>query len=102
MSLDNAQLSTNLSNLSNLYEIQAQLIRIQKNLVLISQGATGKVITVNGGSLYSLAAQYYGNANLWTTIAKANGLVDPEIPAGDAIILVIPPTTTDTGGIYEP
>lgn len=41
--------------------------------------STNRVITVAGGNLYALAAQYLGDATKWYQIAKANGLTDPVI-----------------------
>lgn len=102
MSLTADQLAENLKELSNLYNIEALLIQIQRNITLINQGLIGRTITVNGGSLYALAAEYYSDATLWTVIANANGLVDPELPAGVSMTLSIPQQTVDNGGIYEP
>lgn len=50
-------------------------------------------VTVTGGTLFSLAAQYYGDATMWTVIAAANNLSDPwlyglitlTIPASDIL-----------------
>lgn len=95
----NIDLSQELNNLALMYQLQSMLIEMQKNLTLISQGANGQIITVNGGSLFQLAAKYYGNAVLWTTIAQANGLVDPELPRGVPFSLVIPQQSTDAGGV---
>ncbi len=36
-----------------------------------------KTITVAGGNLYQLAAQYLQDATLWTLIASANNMSDP-------------------------
>jgi nucleoid-associated protein YgaU len=91
-----------LEKLSNLYKIQALMIQLGKNLSLISTGSNGKKIIVNGGSLYQLASQYYGDATMWTNIAKANGLVDPKLPDGITLTLFIPITTSNNEGIYEP
>lgn len=101
MTLPTDQLSDNLDKLSNLYILQSLLVQMQTNIALVSQGADGQKITVNGANLYQLAAQYYGDASLWTTIAKANNLVDPFVPSGTAITLAIPAQTNDTQGIYQ-
>lgn len=101
MSLNDAQLAINIENLSNLYLVQSLLAQINFNLALINQGASGANIIVNGANLFQLAAQYYGDASLWTNIALANDLVDPVVPAGVAISLTIPQQTTDTMGIYQ-
>ena len=99
--ITNDQLATNLEQLSDLYILQNLLVQIQINLALIQQGAAGQTIVVNGGSLYQLASQYYGDATAWTTIAKANNLADPMLRAGNTITLVIPAQNTETGGIYQ-
>lgn len=99
MSLPNDVLSTNLLELSNLYTLQNLLLQIQTNLILITQGQTGRSITVNGASLFQLAAEYYEDATLWTVIASANNLVDPYIPVGTPVSLIIPLTTIDNGGV---
>jgi nucleoid-associated protein YgaU len=96
---NNTEIAIETGQLSQLYQLQAILIDIQKNLILLQQGGVGQVITVNGANLFQLAAQYYGDATLWTTIAVANGLNDPEIMPGTAQTLVIPSVTTATGGI---
>jgi len=100
---DNADVvSKEFLNLADAYLLQAFLIQIQTNILLIRKGSVGKNIVINGGNLYQLASQYYGDATLWTTLAKANGLVDPFIKPGKAFNLVIPSQTTDTDGVYRP
>lgn len=84
-----------------MYALNNVLSEMYKNIILIEEGASGTIITVNGGSLFQLAAQYYGNATLWTVIAEANGLTDPELPAGNPLILTIPPSGNNTGGILN-
>lgn len=99
---DNADVvSQDFLNLADAYLLEALLIQIQRNIVLISKGSDGKNIVINGGNLYQLASQYYGDATLWTTLAKANGLVDPFIYPGVAMNLVIPAQTTNTDGVYQ-
>ena len=96
----NDQLATDLQGLSNAYVMQNLLLQLQENLVLIQQGGSGTTIVVNGANLYQLAAQYYNDATQWTTIAKANGLPDPFIPAGAPVTLIIPAQTkANTGGV---
>jgi nucleoid-associated protein YgaU len=97
----NTTIAVETKQLAQLYQLQALLTEIQINLQLLQQGGVGQVITVNGANLFQLAAQYYGDATLWTTIAQANGLNDPEIPAGESVTLVIPTQTTATGGILS-
>lgn len=99
MSLTNDQLATNITTLARMYQLQSVLIEMRKNIALITQGANGQLLTVNGANLFQLAAQYYGNATFWTTIAKANGLTDPQLQPGTPMTLVIPQVPTDTGGV---
>lgn len=101
MTLPNNVIATDLQTLSNMYFLQNVLTEIEKNLILISEGAAGQTITVNGANLFQLAATYYGSATKWTTIAKANGLTDPEIQPGTSLTLLIPSSATDSGGILS-
>jgi len=90
-----------LEQLSNLYVLEGLLVQMQKNILLIEQGFTGQTITVNNVSLYTLAAKYYGDATQWTTIANANNLTDPQVPAGMVTKLIIPSISTSSGGILN-
>ena len=55
-------------------------------------------ITVAGGNLFQIAAQYLGDATQWLRIAQANGLTDPMLFG--VVTLVIPdPDPTAGGGI---
>lgn len=99
MTETNDVIAQQMNELYLLYQLQYQLQAIYDNLALISAGADGQTIVVNNVSLYALAAQYYGNADEWTTIAEANGLTDPMIT--DTTSLVIPNSGVDTGGILS-
>jgi nucleoid-associated protein YgaU len=58
-----------------------------------------QTITVIGGDLMLLAAQYLGDPLQWTRIASLNGLFDPKLPNA-SITLTIPsplPNSTQTG-----
>lgn len=68
-----------LESIYNLQKMQSLLDAMARNINLIQKGAQGKVITVSNANLYQLAAQYYGDATKWTSIAQANGLNDPEV-----------------------
>jgi nucleoid-associated protein YgaU len=57
---------------------------------------SGQVITVAGGNLFQLAAQYLKDATQWIRIAQANGLSDPVITGLQT--LVIPPLDASAGG----
>lgn len=60
-----------------------------------------KVVDVNGGNLFQIAAQYLGDATQWNRIAKLNGLIDPQLNTGVPIPLKIPPVNPalSNGGI---
>jgi hypothetical protein len=55
---------------------------------LAVNGGTSTTINVINPNLMALAAQYYGDATQWRTIAYANNLTDPQ-PIGQ-FSLVIP------------
>lgn len=99
MTQTNDVIATEMEQLYALYTLQNILQQIYDNLALISEGATGQVITVNNTSLYALAAQYYGNADDWTVIAEANGLTDPMIT--QTLTLTIPSSAISTGGVLN-
>lgn len=75
--------------LSQFYQIEAILINLQTNLLLIQRGSQGKTVTLQNPNLYRLAAQYYGDATQWTTIAIANGLVDPFASGGTISSVIV-------------
>lgn len=87
--LTKAQLST---QSSALYNMQNVLSRLNKN-VQTGQVADGvKTITQTGGSLYQVAAEQYGDATLWGSIASANGLTDPQLSGINTLIIPSNPT----------
>lgn len=88
--LPNDQLSVYLEQLNLLYQLNFVVNRMSDNLMLIDSGADGTILTINGANLFQLAAQYYGDATQWTTIARANNLDDPEILPGNIMTLIIP------------
>jgi nucleoid-associated protein YgaU len=57
---------------------------------------SNQVITVAGGNLFALAAQYLGDATQWIRIAQANNLSDPVLSGINT--LVIPPVDASAGG----
>lgn len=67
--------------------------RLQAIQTIMSAAAPPVTVihTINP-NLLVLAAQYYGDATLWQTIANANGLSDPQ-PIG-SFNLIIPPTSS--------
>lgn len=86
------------SRVANLYDLQAVTGRMAGNIGAI--GASGAQVVAAGGDLYRMAADAYGDAAEWTTIAKANGMTDPVI-AGVKTILV-PPTASGADGVLQP
>lgn len=62
-----------------LYRLQDVLGRLNKN-VNSGQAAGGlKAVTLSGGNLYQVASEQYGDVSLWTSIADANDLSDPQL-----------------------
>ncbi|MER5029665.1 hypothetical protein [Pantoea anthophila] len=62
-----------------LYQLQEVLGRLNKN-VSSGHAASGvKAVTLSGGNLYQVASEQYGDASLWTSIADANDLTDPQL-----------------------
>lgn len=62
----------------------------------IPAAATNQVVTVAGGNLFSLAAQYLGDATKWYQIAQANGLTDPMLTGIET--LTIPQNSIPSNG----
>lgn len=64
----------------------------------IQVASTNKVITVAGGNLFAIAAQYLNDATKWYQIAAANGLSDPMI-TGIATLVIPQNSIASNGGI---
>jgi hypothetical protein len=87
--LTQTQLST---QTSALYDMQNVLGRLNKN-VQTGQTADGvSTVTQTGGNLYQVAAQQYGDATLWSSIANANGLTDPQLTGINTLTIPSNPT----------
>ncbi|HQT66019.1 MAG: hypothetical protein B7Z78_06340 [Rhodospirillales bacterium 20-60-12] len=54
------------------------------------------MITVAGGNLFALAAQYLNDATQWIRIARANNIIDPMLVG--VVTLIIPPIDPSAGG----
>lgn len=80
-----------------LVQLDSVLGRVQTNVTTANSGS--KTITVATGTLFDVAAREYGDAQAWTTIARANGLTDPQITA--PVTLVIPPKADGAGGVLN-
>jgi nucleoid-associated protein YgaU len=57
---------------------------------------TTQTVTVVGGNLFALAAQYLNDATQWNRIAQANRLSDPQLAGVNR--LIIPPINPAAGG----
>lgn len=62
----------------------------------ITTAVTARVITVAGGNLFQIAAEYLGDATQWNRIAQLNKLWDPFLPA-DITTLTLPPVNPKAG-----
>lgn len=80
-----------------LYNLGSVLDRMSTNLA--ADGVAGSLVTQAGGSLYRIASETYGDPSGWTTIAKANGLLDPVLDGLNTVR--VPPTMNDTGGVLD-
>ncbi len=55
-----------------------------------------QVITVTGGNLFQLAAQYLQDATQWVRIAQLNRIVDPWLDG--LVTLTLPDVDSQAGG----
>ncbi len=74
---------------------------VVKNLLLVGSAPTAEIVNFYNPNLYRVAVQYYSDANLWTAIAQANNVMDPQVP-GYVALLIPPKPSVDTGGILNP
>lgn len=81
-----------------LYNLQSVLGRMGTNLGTIGTGT--KTVTTAGGSLYKISQQQYGDASQWPTLAKANGMTDPQISGVKTI--TVPSVPNSSGGVLTP
>lgn len=88
---------TAMTQLPQLYNLQSVLGRMGGNLGSIGAGTS--TITSAGGNLFGMAADAYGDATAWTTLARANGLFDPILSGVNSIN--IPPIPDISGGVLE-
>lgn len=88
--------------LDSLNQIQDLLnAYVIKNLLLVGAAPTSHAITFINPNLYSVAVQYYGDANLWTVIANANGLDDWNL-SGMYTLLIPPKPSVSSDSILNP
>ncbi|MFN3886146.1 MAG: hypothetical protein ACK4MG_04235 [Aquabacterium sp.] len=77
-----------------LLQLQAVTARMQANVGLASSGQS---ITTAGGNLFKLAADLYGDAAEWATLARANKLSDPVLTGVQT--LTVPAKPDGNGGV---
>ncbi|WP_182056497.1 hypothetical protein [Pantoea sp. ME81] len=76
-----------------LYSLQNVLGRLNKN-VNSGQTADGvRTVTLSGGNLYQVASDQYGDASLWSSIASANDLTDPQLSGINTLTIPSNPTS---------
>lgn len=83
--------STGTTVSQQLFAAQGILSGLQVISANLASGNPASAVAVATGSLFTLAAQHYGNPALWTAIAAANNLTSPFLPKGNATTLLIPP-----------
>lgn len=91
--------AANYEKLDLLNQLQSVLEIIVKNLELYLSPNATKLTFINP-DLYRLAQQYYGDATLWTAIAQANGLFDPQYD-GQIDLFIPEQPGIDTGGVLS-
>lgn len=74
---------TAMTQLPMLYQLQSVVGRIGSNVSNV--GAPSQQVVTAGGNLFKLAATSYGDASEWTGIARANGMVDPQLSGVNTI-----------------
>ena len=91
--------ANNLSLLDALQQLDFYLERIKKNILLINAGPNAKVINESNTTLYNIAVAEYGDAKMWSFLADANGIDDPEIIMPTDIIIPPLPTSNVEFGV---
>lgn len=86
-----------MTQLPKLYNLQSVLSRMGGTIGTI--GTSGSKVTTAGGNLYQMAANAYGDAMAWPTIAKANGLTDPILSGVQTV--TVPAQSGNTGGVLD-
>jgi nucleoid-associated protein YgaU len=87
-----ASLTKTLSPSLPVLSTQDQLLNNEPSNLVLQRKAPFTYTVVRGDSLSSIAQKIYNDGNLWTLIASANNLANPQvIHAGN--VLVIPPST---------
>jgi len=80
-----------MTNQTNLVQLNSVLGRMGVNIGQLNSGA--KSVQVGGGSLFDLAAKYYGNVAGWVGISKANPSLKGDTNINGPQTIAIPPYT---------
>lgn len=83
-----AGLSSSGTLFANVTTLIASLTAISAN---ISRGQSATSTTIQGGSLFGLAALHYGDVTQAFTLATANGLISPFISGAQQTLVTLPP-----------
>ena len=102
-SLENGAAILTQAAASAVYPQASQLNNVMNRMAtnLAAAQVSGTSLAVIGGDLYSIAANVYGDANEWPTIAAANGLFDPML-TGVQRTLTIPADASGADGLLSP
>jgi hypothetical protein len=97
-----AQNVTSLANQAGAFEQQPLLLNLQSTMGRMaantnSVGTNTSTVNTAGGSLYTIAANEYGDATSWVAIAQANGMTDPQILGLQS--LAVPNLPSTSGGV---
>ena len=82
---------------ATLVSVKNRLSQVIAQLGDLTSGSPG--LTIAGGDLMQIAAQTYGSALDWTTLAQANGLTDPSLTGLNT--LVIPAISSGSDGVLQ-
>lgn len=88
-----------MQNQTNLVNLSGVLGRMGANIGQINSGV--KTISTGGGSLFDLASKMYGKVSGWTAISQANPQLKGETQIDGNQNIIIPPYTSDSGGILN-
>lgn len=88
---------TAMTNYPILQNITSLSTRMTRNVSLGGLTGSSKTVQAGGGTLFDVAQQQYGDATMWSTIAKASGLVDTAISGIKT--LIVPTNPPASGGI---
>jgi hypothetical protein len=72
------------------------------NILQLNSASQYKTKMYYNPNLYRVAVEFYTDANLWTVIATANGLVDPQIESGFITLSIPPKPTLASTGVLQP